>query len=147
MTLRLCVLDGRTLRTYSADHPLIEKHSAVLDALCTHAGLRPLSDFFDFTDLHHSFAHTGIEATEVDPETGGPYSIDDMTWFDAAEGLRVLGGVREHVAAGAIRGPLTELGALVDELKACARVLEGPALRRIKFHLALMDTAPADLPT
>jgi hypothetical protein len=76
----------------------------------------------------------------VDPETGLGYGIDDMAWFDAAEGLESLKAMRGHVAAAGLTGLEPDQNAdLLEELDDCISVLEGPASRGGKFHLAVIQ--------
>ena len=143
MTLWIHVLEGREYSKDSDDHTLMHKHAESLDALCEEAGVRKLSEFFDFTDLEYSYAEVDDDSDEeppVDPETGLGYGIEDMTWFEATEGRSSMQVLRERIAAGSV----PELSSdqrknLLEELDDCIAFLEGPASRSARFHLAVIE--------
>ncbi len=144
MTFWVHTLEERNYLADSADHSMMLDHADALDVLCDRAGVRKLSEFIDFTDqlyLDEEDDAIELEAGPVlDPETGLVYGIDDMAWFDAAEGLASLRAVRERLALGLV----AEVGAealphLLRELDDCIAIVEGPAARGGKFHLALVE--------
>jgi len=143
MTLWIHVLEGREYSKDSDDHTLMYRHAESLDALCEEAGVRKFSEFFDFTDLEYSYAEEDDDSgTEppVDPETGLGYGIEDMTWFEATEGRLSMQVLRERIAAGSV----PELSSdqrkdLLEELDDCIALLEGPAGRSARFHLAVIE--------
>ena len=150
MTLWIHTLEDRNFSRESDDHSLMNRHSDALDAICESAGVRKLSDCMDFTDLELNLGDFEDEEedqeeeddgaeTEVDPETGLQYGIDDMAWFDAAEGLLALTAMRSQVATAGLAGlPHDDSADLLDELDDCIAVLEGPAARGGKFHLSVV---------
>ncbi|PWF44996.1 hypothetical protein C7C56_018480 [Massilia glaciei] len=129
----------------------MNRHSDALDAVCELAGVRKLNEFKDFTDLEFNMDDFDDEDDEddeegdgeseaaADPETGLGYGIDDMAWFDAAEGLVSMKAMRGHVATEGLAGLDAGQNAdLLDELDDCIAVLDGPASRAGKFHLAVI---------
>jgi hypothetical protein len=139
-TIWIHTLEGRNYSKDSEDHSLMNRYSDPLDALCDSAGVGKLSDFMDYTDLEYSYPEEEEEEEAViDPETGVGYGIDDMEWFDAAAGLLTLKTLRGQVAAAGIPGPNADQTVwLVEELDHCIALLEGPAARGGKFHLAII---------
>jgi hypothetical protein len=158
MTLWIHTVEDRTCSKDSDDHSLMHDFSEKLDVLCENAKLRKLSDFLDFTDLEYNYSSAGSaddeddeddeddkddeddEEPKLDPETGFGYGIDDMDWFNASDGLATLTALRNHVNAGALE-ELTEdeRDGLLEELADCISILEGPASRGGKFHLAVVE--------
>lgn len=150
MTLWIHTLEDRNYSKESDDHSLMNRHSDALDAVCEAAGVRKLNEFMDFTDIEFNMgdfdddesddeAESGGEAV-VDPETGLGYGIDDMAWFDAAEGLVAMKAMRGHVATAGLEGLDSGHNAdLLEELDDCIAVLNGPDSRAGKFHLAVIE--------
>ena len=157
MTLWIHTLEERNYSKDSDDHSLMNRHSDELDAVCEAAGVRKLNEFMDFTDLEFNMDAFDDEDDEegddetaagaedsgeaaADPETGLGYGIDDMAWFDAAEGLVSLNAMRGHVATAGLAGlKPDQIADLLEELDDCIAVLEGPASRAGKFHLAVIQ--------
>lgn len=148
MTLWIQVLEGREYFQNSDDHTLMHQYSEALDQICEAAHLSKLSDYFDFADLTYSYSEDCDEAGEaeddgnpqLDPETGLGYGIDDMQWFDAAAGYHCLQVLADLVQGGA----LPELSTnhreqLIEELADCLSILEAPATRGARFHLAVIE--------
>jgi len=155
MTLWIHTLEDRNYSKDSDDHSLMNRHRDALDALCEDAGVRKLSDFVDYTDQEYNFSDfdddddpaeddpeddDAYADPEFDPETDLPYGIDDMTWYSAAEGLASLRAVRDTLEGEGLEGAdAEEVDGLKEEIDDCISVLEGPAARGGKFHLALID--------
>lgn len=155
MTLWIHTLEGRSMSKDSEDHSLMHRFADQLDALCAARGLPLLSSYFDHTDLNFCLEDEfGDDADEdaddevdrdeddepaTDPETGLGYGIDDMQWFDAAAGLHVLTQLRDALGAGALPTltPAQRKG-LLEELDHGLAVLEAPARRGARFHLAVI---------
>jgi hypothetical protein len=139
MTIWIHTLEERKYSSFDEDHTQMNRHSDALDDLCRAAGVPTLSDFMDYTDLEYSMSEDD-EDEVVDPETGLGYGIDDMAWYDAAKGLLTLKVLRDQLAGEGHGGLDAELAAqLIEELDHCMSVLEGPAARGAKFHLAVID--------
>lgn len=142
MTLWIHTLEERNYLKDSDDHSLMLEHAEALDALCDELGVRKLSDYMDYTEQEFNEVELDDddEDPQIDPETDLPYGIDDMTWFDAADGLAALQAVRAGVANEGLAGLEDgELEGLLEELDDCIAVLEGPASRGGRFHLAMID--------
>jgi hypothetical protein len=151
MTLWIHTLEGRNYSKESDDHSLMHRHSDALDAVCEAAGVRKLNEFMDFTDLEFNYEDEfegedddegGEEGSDApaNAETGLAYGIDDMAWFDAAQGLVSMKAMRDHVASAGLAGLDPDQGAdLLEELDDCIAVLDGPASRAGKFHLAVIE--------
>jgi hypothetical protein len=141
-TLWIHTLEERNYLKDSDDHSLMLEHAEALDALCDELGVRKLSEFMDYTEQEFNEVDLDDDDEEppLDPETDLAYGIDDMTWFDAAEGLAALQAVRAGVAGEGLGGLEDgEVEGLLEELDDCIAVLEGPASRGGRFHLALVD--------
>jgi hypothetical protein len=148
MTLWIHTLEDREFSKDSDDHSLMHEHADAIDALCEAAGVRKLSDYFDFTDLEYGYAVDGEDDDEedegdgatLDPETGYAYGIDDMQWFAADEGIATLRLVRERVDAGALQElDEDDKAVLLEELDDCLKVLDGTVARQGRFHLAVIE--------
>ena len=144
MTLWIHTLEDREYSKDSEDHSLMNRHADALDALCEDVGVRKLSEFMDYTEQEFEYDDFEDEddsgEQELDPETELAYGIDDMTWFDAAEGLITLQALRDGVAAQGLPGlDEDEALELIAELDDCIAVLDGPASRGGKFHLSLVE--------
>lgn len=148
MTLWIHTLEGRAMSGESDDHSLMHRLADELDSVCKERGLPLLSGYFDFTDLNHNmdeqFDDEGdyaddAEEPSLDAETGLAYGIDDMQWFDAAEGLKAIDALRGAVESGALpQLAEPDRKELLGELRNCGEVLRGPAGRGARFHLAVV---------
>lgn len=143
MTLWIHTLEEREYSKDSDDHSLMHRYSDVLDTICEVAGVRKLSDFFDFTDIECGFADEADESDdepEIDPETGYAYGIDDMQWFPANDGLITLRKLREEVERGSVEDIAEDdKEALLEELDDCIAILVDTATRTGKFHLSVVE--------
>jgi hypothetical protein len=157
-TIWVKTLEGRNYSSDKEDHSLLYHNADELDAVCVAAGVGKLSDFMDYTDMEYSFSDfddddeesaegaegQGGEQDEqdeqdeqmADPETGLGYGIDDMTWFDAVEGMACLKALREWAAGD---GEPDRSDELLEELDHCISLLQGPASRGGKFHFAVIE--------
>lgn len=135
MTLWIHTLENRDYSKDSDDHSLMNLHIEALDALCDELGVRKLTEFMDYTGLEYSYGELDEDEEEdadpeLDPETDLAYGIDDMTWFDAAEGLAALQSLRDAVADGRLADVTAdEAERLIEELDDCIAVIDGPASR------------------
>lgn len=77
----------------------------------------------------------------LDAETGLAYGIDDMVWFDAAEGLATLRALVQMVQQEDAMPDLNsaQTRALLEELQDCVQCLEDTEQRGGRFHLALVE--------
>lgn len=142
MTLWIHTLEGRNYLKDSNDHSLMNQNLDSLDALCTKLNVRKLSDYLDFTDQQFNYNDFDDDDNEpeLDPETELAYGIDDMTWFDASDGLISLQAVRNRIAEDGLHGfDADELPALLEELDDCISILDGSVSKGGKFHLSLVE--------
>jgi hypothetical protein len=142
MTLWIQTLDDRDYAQDSDDYSLLYRYTEPLDALCATLGMAPLSSFFDDSDLLFNFTEPDDEedASELDPETGLGYGIDDMAWFDAAAGLATLRALRQHLITAELPDiPIGDQIDLLEELNSGIQRLEAAAQRNARFHLALIE--------
>lgn len=142
MTLWIHTLEGRNYLKDSNDHSLMNQNLDSLDALCTKLNVRKLSDYLDFTDQQFNYNDFDDDDNEpeLDPETELAYGIDDMTWFDASDGLTSLQAVRNRIAEDGLHGfDADELPALLEELDDCISILDGSVSKGGKFHLSLVE--------
>lgn len=161
MTLWIHILEGRAMSKDNDDHSQMHRYAEQLDALCAEQGLANLSSFFDYTDLNYSmgdeFGDIDEDGDEIDddgadfdpdeedaepvldPETGLGYGIDDMQWFDALAGLQVMTRLYQILSASPMLGLTpTQRAHLLEELSHCMAVLDAPARRGARFHLAVI---------
>ena len=124
MTLWIQTLEDRDYAQDSDDYSLLYRYTEPLDALCATLGMMPLSSFFDDSDLLFNFTEPDDEedASELDPETGLGYGIDDMAWFDAAAGLATLSELKKADYDGLAE----RTKALAEELAAILRAKGAP---------------------
>jgi len=142
MTLWIQTLDDRDYAQDSDDYSLLYRYTEPLDTLCATLGMAPLSSFFDDSDLLFNFTEPDDEedASELDPETGLGYGIDDMAWFDAAAGLATLRALRQHLITAELPDiPIGDQIDLLEELNSGIQRLEAAAQRNARFHLALIE--------
>lgn len=142
MTLWIQTLEDRDYAQDSDDYSLLYRYTEPLDALCATLGMMPLSSFFDDSDLLFNFTEPDDEedASELDPETGLGYGINDMAWFDAAAGLATLRALRQHLATVTLPDiPVDDRADLLEELDSSIQRLEAAAQRNARFHLALIE--------
>jgi hypothetical protein len=142
MTLWIHTLEGRNYLKDSDDYSLMSQNLDSLDALCIEANVQKLSDYLDYTDQQFSYNDFDEDNNDpkLDTETELTYGIDDMTWFNASDGLVSLQSVRNRIAESGLHGLDTdELQALLEELDDCISILDGSASRGGKFHLSLVD--------
>ncbi len=140
MTLWIHTLEDREYSRDSDDHSLMNNYLEELDDLCDELGVQKLSEFCDYTDANGEFGDDfEDDEAELDAETGLPYGIDDMEWFDAGSGLatlQALYGFLEQNDPDAIDED--DKADLLDELGDCISILEDTSKRDGKFHLALV---------
>jgi hypothetical protein len=106
------------------------------------AKVQKLSEYVDYTDQQFNYNDFDDDDNEpeLDSETDLAYGIDDMTWFDASDGLISLQVVRNRVAEEGLHGfDADELQALIEELDDCISILNASASRGGKFHLSLVE--------
>ena len=143
MTLWITTLSDRQLSGESDDLSLMYDLAESLDELCNRAQKTPLSAFFDTTDLEYNLcderdADDDDEAPKRDPETGLAYGIDDMKWFEAADGISTLSALRTQLASGCdFDIEPADRTVLLEEIDFCMTTLSelpDPG----KFHLAVV---------
>ena len=141
MTLWIHTLQGRNMSKESDDHTMMNEHAEALDKVCKQLGVPSLSSYFDTTDLEHNSEDDEddeLEEPRIDPETELAYGIDDMRWFDAAQGIKTIQGLRSHVKdKGMPRLDDEEKQMLLEELDDCLEKLE--MAKSGKFHLAVIS--------
>ncbi|MBL6752141.1 MAG: hypothetical protein ISP90_16590 [Nevskia sp.] len=163
MTLWIHTLDERGLSSDSDDHSLMHAYADELDGLCSELGVEKLSSFFDTTDLDYNLSQEFEESEdeeaegggedageddeeddddeeEIDPETGAPYGIDDMRWFDQNVGLATMVALRDAIESddAVLDIDPDDREDLLAELDDCIQVLEETAGDGAKFHLAVV---------
>lgn len=140
MTLWLQTLDGRTMSDDSDDYSLMYDMAEKLDDVCEELDLPKLTSFFDTTDIEMSGMddYDDDEDQELDDETGLPYGIDDMQWFDAGTGLNMLQALRDYAEQSWEDLDEDSREILLEELDGCIDILtdlpEGG-----QFHLAVIN--------
>jgi hypothetical protein len=139
MTLWMQTLVDQELSDESNDHSLLYEFAENLDAACEELGLAKLSSFFDTTDLELNMAEEFEDELDDEGDSGLPYGIDDMAWFDPAAGLACLEDLRVHVA----NGWNAELDAddrsmLLEEFDNCIEILKSLPAENARFHLAVI---------
>lgn len=139
MTVWVHVLNGRKVEGNKNDCSWMYCLATHLDWFCERNGVPKLSSFFEYTDLEANMEESD-EEPQADPETGWPYGIDDMEWFDPESGLRTLQKLSEVVAGGEhCPGlPADRHHELIEELEDCIQQLRPAGGRGQKFHLAVI---------
>lgn len=138
--LRLATLDQRHFQLHSTVLPQLAEHLQGLDALCRTLGVTPLSQFVDLTALEFQEAAQLLEDTtppQPDPETGLPWSIEDMAWYPISTGMTTLEALSGHLLRNR---PREVSGAnhrqLLDALAFCENCLRPLEAEGAQFHLA-----------
>lgn len=143
MTIWIHTLEGRNYSQDSDDHSQMCRHLDAIDETCKKIGVKSLSEFMDYTDQEYNYDEFGDDDEEdvvLDSETGLAYGIDDMTWFDAQEGLSSFKALKTAVASSVITGlDADEIVDLMEELENCISILEKSAVQAGKFHLSLIE--------
>ncbi len=144
MTLWIHTLDGRNRSQESTDHSLMYGAADELDSACDHLGVPRISSFFDTTDFDYNMSDeiediAYDEDPALDEESGLPYGIDDMLWFETSRGLASLAALRLHIS-GPWKPELDQddRALLLKELDDCIATLKGRPVQSEMFHLAVM---------
>src|SRR5262245_51629149 len=105
MTFWIHVRDGRKVNENQTDLSALYKSAEALDGLCKELGVEEVSSFQDETDLKYNmmaeFGEVEEEEPELDPDTGWPYKIDDMSWFDAKAGVKTFEALEKRLQSAA----------------------------------------------
>lgn len=140
--LRLATLDQRHFQLHPTVLQQLLEYIDGLDALCKTLGVAPLSEFVDITALEFSDASKLVSpandgAAKTDPETGLPWSIEDMDWFPASNGMITLEALIAHLQRNR---PREVSGAnrshLLAALEFCEQQLGPLEAEGGQFHLA-----------
>ncbi|SER59301.1 hypothetical protein [Halopseudomonas bauzanensis] len=138
--LRLATLDQRHFQLHSTVLPQLAEHLQGLDALCRTLGVTPLSQFVDLTALEFQEAAQLLKDTtppQQDPETGLPWSIEDMAWYPISTGMTTLEALSGHLQRNR---PREVSGAnqrqLLEALTFCESCLRPMEAEGAQFHLA-----------
>lgn len=138
--LRLATLDQRHFQLHSTVLPQLAEHLQGLDALCRTLGVTPLSQFVDLTALEFQEAAQLLKDTtppQQDPETGLPWSIEDMAWYPISTGMTTLEALSGHLQRNR---PREISGAnqrqLLEALTFCESCLRPMEAEGAQFHLA-----------
>lgn len=132
MTWHLHTRNGPAVEGDGADCSWVYRLAALLDGCCRRLDLPPLTSFQDFTDIAAAIGDDeGIGADPPSPE--------GAQWFAAADGLRVLEGLADHLdGLGSVPGiPTDRQDELFDELNGCIARLEAVGSGG-QFHLAVL---------
>lgn len=141
MTYWVQILNGKKLESHESDLSALYKASETLDALCAELGVEKVSAFADYTDAEYAMSEEldGDEDEEAptDPETGAPYSVKDMAWFDIAAGVKTLTAIQKRLQKEAgLPAPLAKARKqILEDLADCMTPLQ-KAAKGCKFHLA-----------
>ncbi len=146
MTLWIQTLKGSDASLDSDDHSWMYRFADVLDERCLALKVAKLSTFFDETDLAYNFDdhlddldEEALEEVDRDPVADAGYGIDDMPWFDAADGLKTLQALRDDLASHRLEDMSDEdRDELLDELNNCVRILIETAGSGGRFHLLIV---------
>ena len=140
--MRLATLEQRHFLLHNATLQPLAEHMNGLDVLCKTLGVTPLSRFVDLTALEFQEAASLVPAEEatplpLDPETGLPWSIEDMAWYPISTGMTTLEALSGHLQRNR---PREVSGAnhrqLLDALTFCEDQLRPLESEGAQFHLA-----------
>ena len=140
--LRLATLEQRHFHLHSTPLQPLAEHMNGLDTLCRALGVTPLSRFVDVTALEFSEASRLLPAEDTpppqpDPETGLPWSIEDMAWFPISTGMTTLEALSGHLQRNRPREVAgANHGQLLDALAFCETQLRPLESEGGQFHLA-----------
>ena len=100
MTYWLNVRNGDAIDSQQSDLSLIENFTDELDGLCRNLNVVEISAFVDSTELQREYAEE-LEPFEVDQDTYDegkrPYSLDEMKWQKASEGVTTFAKLIHHI--------------------------------------------------
>jgi hypothetical protein len=105
-----------------------------LDALAEKLGVTPLKDFFS-ADPDEVLDFLETEADAAGRSASAPPSLSAEQWFDAADGLRTVRGLRGHLSANPTA--LKNAQAAISDLDEFAAVLDKALAHKIRWHLAV----------
>lgn len=120
------------------DYYALYKHAKRIDAICKELGLRPLTSFFDFTDVR-------FNNDEFELPPGAESTIDVMkvmgVWIDASEAHEVLVCVLQYLRDKSPRFGLlkNELAEVVEELEASIKFAEEAKKANAKFNFSVVQ--------
>ncbi|EZQ20315.1 hypothetical protein CF98_01950 [Halopseudomonas bauzanensis] len=138
--LRLATLDQRHFQLHSTVLPQLAEHLQGLDALCRTLGVTPLSQFVDLTALEFQEAAQLLKDTtppQQDPETGLPWSIEDMAWYPISTGMTTLEALSGHLQRNRPREVSSaNQRQLLEALLFCESCLRPMEAEGAQFHLA-----------
>ncbi len=143
MTLLVQTLQERVFSSESDDHSLMHDYADALDEVCQQLGVPLLSAFFDYTDLNYNLENDGDDDNDddevLDPETGWGYGIDEMTWYEAGQGLITLRALFNYLETQSLPGlDAEESGVLLEEMADCLQLIEPLAPLGGQFNLAVI---------
>jgi hypothetical protein len=146
MTYWIHTLNDRVMTKDSNDNTMIYRLSDELDIACDELGIAKISSFADYTDLEFNMSDEDEDEDEdedleleLDAETGYAYGIDDMLWFNVADGIEILEKLCRYVTDG-WKYELHEetKKELIEELDYCIEKLKSIPHETGKFHLAVI---------
>lgn len=141
MTLWIHSLVGRRTDRIRSDYTLMHDLAGELDELAEQLKIEPLTAFFDFTDFTYRLSAPDEEDEKLDPETGWPYGIDQMNWFELKAGLKALQALLKHLHANptALAIEAEERDSLLREMEDCEKQLKSLSKApQVKFHFAVI---------
>ena len=149
MTLWLRVRRGETIECDDPfDYSLMNCLAPELDSIAVGLGVRPPSEFHEFTDMNRDFADLGEESDgedEADAPACPAPAVDDYGWFDSRDGLASVEALLRHVRddpslfrfeGDSSRGHWRD--GLIEELDDCRSGLGRASEQGLPFHLTLV---------
>jgi hypothetical protein len=129
MTYWLNVRDGDVIESEQSDLSCIENLTDELDGLCRNLNVIQISEFVDSTELQREYSEN-LELPEVDQDTYDegkrPYSLDEMKWQKASEGVTTFAKLIHHIKHNpeVLKRDSETLHSLLEEMAEVKIILE-----------------------
>lgn len=134
-TIWINIRNGETRESNKKDHSAIFDLTKHFDNLAALISVKPLSNFYDDTDLRYNFDEDG----EFEESDSG-WSNEAAKWFQADEGLATINNILSHLIQfpNAIDYGIWNHAEVMEELEDCRTELLKAAERRLPFHFSIV---------
>jgi len=130
-------LRGGVVSSDQSDKAALYRHAGRLDQICSRHGLRKLSEFHDLTDMQ---CNLGLLQLPEGMRDTYQLMAEQGNWFDPAEGLEVVQGLRELLQAAPVRFGIlrNDYAEVMADLLDCQRSMLQAQQEGGRFHLCVV---------